>query len=123
MKFIMMFPEFQNKSDSELIETIPLDVVIPILNEVGNYYNERLKMGRVYSVFGHELEDGSDQQQVQCLLPQHGTDDRHPSSRFYSTDRNTGEETHAVYCFKCQRVATPFWLVYLRKTEEGMKNR
>ena len=90
MKFIDLHSEFQGMSDAEIITNIPSNVLGPILFDLSQYYSEQIRMGHVYSYYGYELDDTSDQQQIPCLLPQHGTSDRHPSSRYYSTDRNTG---------------------------------
>lgn len=124
MRFIDTHPEFQGFSDSAIIEKIPSKILGPILFDISEYYNAQIGMGRIYEHYGFELDDSCDQQQIPCLLPQHGTSDRHPSSRFYSTDRNTGILKPSVFCFKCQRTVSAFWLLYMRESElHGLKTR
>lgn len=124
MKFIDLHPEFQGMSDSEIVTNIPSNVLGPILFDLSQYYSEQIRMGSIYSYYGYELDDTSDQQQIPCLLPQHGTSDRHPSSRYYSTDRNTGILKPSVFCFKCQKTVSSFWLLYMRESEfHGLRTR
>ncbi|MFA5071095.1 MAG: hypothetical protein WC511_01840 [Candidatus Pacearchaeota archaeon] len=121
--FLDTHPDYKNYSEEEVIKSVPSSVLIAITPDVANYYDSRIRMGLVYQLYGHSLDDSADQQQIPCLLPSHGTTDRHPSSRFYSSDRNTGEKRHAVFCFKCQRTITPFWLLYARESQRNLKFR
>lgn len=102
--------------DEELISQIPGRYIIPITDALSSYYDSKLDMSAIYNIYGQDLRAGDDQQQVVCLLPSHGSQDRHPSARFYPVDRNTGEIRHAVYCHKCQKMSTPFWLLYKRES-------
>jgi len=116
MKTIDLHPEYVSLPDEELITSIPGNLITPLMESLSSYYDSKLNMQQVYSIYGHELFLGNDQQQVVCLLPSHGSQDRHPSARFYPVDRNTGELRHAVYCHKCQKMTTPFWLLYKRES-------
>lgn len=116
MKTIEIHPEYLSLSDIELIEKIPRDVIIPLTEQISSYYDSKISMQQVYAIYGYELKDTESQQQVSCLLPSHGSQDRHPSARFYPIDRNTGQTKHAVYCHKCQKTTTPFWLLYTRES-------
>jgi hypothetical protein len=58
--------------------------------------------------------------QVNCLLFEHGSNDFNKSARYYSYDRNTGEDKEGVFCFKCQKYLTPFW--YLYKMEKDYRS-
>jgi len=116
VKTIDIFPDYQNMSDEELIEKIPSNTILPISNAVAEFYDSKVSMCDIYSYYGMELQESDSQQQVQCLLPQHGSQDRHPSARFYPVDRNTGEIKHAIYCHKCMKTVSPFWLLYSRES-------
>lgn len=120
MIFLDTHPEYQNYTEEQVIEKVPLNILIAILFDVASAYDVALKMGSIYQYYGYYMDDSSDFQQVPCLLPSHGTGDKHPSSRFYSQDRNTGAKRHSVYCFKCQKAVTPFWLLYNR--EAGIRD-
>lgn len=116
MKTIDIHPEYMNFTDEELIESIPTNYILPLTGKIASFYDGKLSMKDVYSIYGQDLGDTESQQQVQCLLPSHGSQDRHASARFYPVDRHTGEVKHAVYCHKCQKTVTPFWLVYFRES-------
>ena len=116
MKTIDIHPDYQSLSDEDLIAKIPGNLIMPLTDRISSYYDSKISMPQVYMCYGQELRDTDSQQQVQCLLPSHGSQDRHASARFYPTDRNTGQPKHAVYCHKCQRTSTPFWLLYARES-------
>ena len=116
--------EYANLSDEELISKIPSHLITPLGGQIASFYDSRLDIPLIYSMYGYEMRDKESQQQVHCLLPSHGTEDRHPSARYYPQDRNTGEVRQAVYCHKCQKTHTAFWLLYaIESSRTGMHMR
>lgn len=115
MKTIEIYPEYASMSDRELIEKMPSHVIVPLSPAISEWYDGKISMSSVYSHYGQDFGSVETQQQVVCLLPSHGSEDRHPSARFYPVDRQTGELKHAVYCHKCQKTSTPFWLLHSRE--------
>jgi hypothetical protein len=116
MRTIDLHPEYINLSDEELIKQIPSNTIVPLTESISAYYDSKLLMSQVFTNYGYELGSDDTQQQVQCLLPSHGSQDRHPSAKYYPEDRNTGASKPHVYCHKCQKSRTPFWLMYNRES-------
>lgn len=116
MKTIDLHPDYISLSDVELIEKIPSNTILPLTDAICAFYDKKLSISQVYAYYGFDFKDSDYQQQVHCLLPSHGSSDKHPSARYYPIDRNTGQSRQAVYCHKCQKTSTAFWLLYARES-------
>lgn len=124
MKIRDMDPTAPNKSVEELFRTFGYDkTLFPNFRKVADYYVEHLPLWKVlnYYMGADELDEYTEEYQVPCLLPDHGSGDYHRSARYYMYDRETEEESPAVYCFKCSSVKNSFSLLMEKERNEDGK--
>lgn len=113
MKFRTLHPEFVNLPEEDFIDRIPYQTVINLFMQIADYYNENLKLWEILRTYGiYDVDEYTEQAQVSCLCVEHGSSDHHKSARYFSVDRDTGNHRPAVYCYKCNKLLTTFWLLY-----------
>ena len=120
MKLIEQLPYLSVSSDEEILESLPLAYFYSLLPQIAEYYNSNLKMSAVLRTKGIYVEEGVEQQQIQCPIPNHG-EDIHPSCRYYRRDRATEKIHELIYCFKCNQAHTSFSLVYTIQKALGQR--
>lgn len=108
-----MHPKWAKFPSKELLEQVSYNHIFCLLDEFTQYYNDKLSLCMILSRLGvDEVLEGTEEQQVPCILIEHGTRDTHASARFYSFNRESGEHVAAVYCHKCGKRLTAFWYLY-----------
>jgi hypothetical protein len=118
MKVGELHPEYLGMDCSEFIDKVSMNYVHPVVGAVTEYYDSALSIPDIYAHYGAPLRTLSgDEFQVPCILFEHGGSDVHNSSRFYTRDRESGKDSQRLWCFKCQKFTTPFWLVYKREVD------
>lgn len=104
-------------SDDSFIQAVDPKYLHACLKPLADYYDEHLLLWQVMHHYGvDEVSPEDDTAQVPCILPEHGTNDNHKSSRYYRFDRDTNAERGSVWCFKCEKLQTAFWFIYNQET-------
>ena len=130
MKLRDKYPSLAEMQPSVLFRRLDRQPVFAGTAEIANYYTQELPLCDVYNFYGDQLSaqyDGyfphldsdTSEANISCLLPSHGSADKHRSGKYYSFDRNSGEYRPSVYCFKCQKLSTSLWLVFAIERERG----
>lgn len=122
MKIEVLHPELKNMPMQDLVVKVPMRYAVMFSDVLAEYYDSKIGIVDIYRYYGVGIRTRIGHQfQVQCLLPSHGSLDEHSSARYYEADRNTGEVRPRVYCFKCGKVNTLFWMLYRIEEARGRK--
>ena len=112
MKLIDKIPFLNSFSDEEILQTIP-QAVLTTLGQIAQNLDQSLSMIQVLRDFARlPIIGDPDQLQISCPFPEHGSEDKHRSARYYRIDRKSGIKHEAVHCFKCSKTSTPFWIIH-----------
>jgi hypothetical protein len=122
MKVRIMRPEMVTANEDEFLGNLNFQYVYPLFGTIAEWYGEYIPLWRVLNHYGiWDVGDDTDEEQIQCLLIDHGSEDTHASARYFLHDRETDERREAVYCYKCQRLLTSFWYIYnMEKDRHGL---
>lgn len=113
MKIRDIHPEFINLSEEDFISQIPYPPIFNLFMDISDYYDKELPLWQVLRNYGiYDVDEYSDQIQINCLNLEHGSTDFHKSARYFSINRETGEYRPSVYCYKCNKLLTSFWYLY-----------
>lgn len=104
MKLGLLIDNINNKSIEEIIDFVGFSkTIVPLIPDLIEYYDNEMNLFEIINHYSDESLDGSeDEVQVHCCFPEHGGSDNHKSARYYSRDRDSGENRESLYCFKCQ---------------------
>ncbi len=106
-------PGLKALSQVEFIRQVPWEALMASMESLVGYYTPKISLAGFVSTLGRdEVEYGGGEQQVHCLLPEHGGCDLNRSARYFSANRETGDFEEAIYCYKCGIMLTSFWYVY-----------
>ena len=112
------YPDLEREDELGFIEKIPMKSVFPIISEITAYFDKNMTIAGVYDHYGISIRGVSGgEYQIPCLLLEHGSQDTHNSARYYASDRETGVDSERIWCFKCQKFLTPFWLFHSREKD------
>jgi hypothetical protein len=123
LKIRDLFPDLEKALVKDFLEKLNMQTIFEVLPKLVDYYNSELKLWQVLNHYGNlDLYEDTEAQQVPCLLPEHGTEDKKNSAKYFNYDRDTGELSESVYCYKCCKKMTAFWFVYSYEKESNGKN-
>lgn len=120
MKLRDAYPELCNFSSDALIRKVDPGTLSACLTDIGDAYSLALPMWRVLVHYGEYANQDDSGRSVRCLWSTHGTEDKNRSAKYFASDRNTGQERGAVYCYKCQKSLTSFWYVHQMMKDQGL---
>lgn len=113
-------PPTNSLSTKDFLELIPSFYLVHMGNDLANFYAKNYRMTKIMQYFDVEVETFGGDQQVSCSFSEHGTKDIHKSAKYYESDRNTGEMSERVYCWKCEKMSTLYW--YILKQAKDHEN-
>ena len=105
-------PHLRKCSYQEFLGAVPYEGLYENLLELSEDVASKLPLHQILNEMGANILPLSPDQQFRCVLPWHGTQDLHPSARYYTYNRDSGEEEESFYCFKCNEASNSFWLLY-----------
>lgn len=111
MKICDLTPEMRHLPYKELLKVIDRNHFHVLLPKIAEYYDSRLSYRLILESFGVHFR-GEGEQNVNCVLYEHGSTDTHASGKYYTLDRNTGLAKESTYCYKCQKALTAFWFSF-----------
>lgn len=112
-------PLLETSSFVDILRVTDFNYLTAILKDLSEYYDSKLKYSQILSNYGVDIVVNGSDQNVNCVLPEHGTKDTHASSKYYTVDRNSGERRESTYCYKCQRTMTAFWFLFHMERTNG----
>lgn len=119
-------PNWVSMPTDLLLKSIPHVHLRKLMRPVAAWYELNLPMWLVLQSVGYNgsggfgyphIGPGTDEEQLSCILPTHGSTDERPSSRYYQFDKNDGTRCGHLYCWgPCQKAFTSYWYLwtYLR---------
>lgn len=123
MKLKDLFPDLEKVSTEEFLEKIKGSTLIDMMSELVDHYNINLRLWEILNHYGvDKVDETTEAMQVPCLLYEHGSGDVKNSAKYFSYDRETGDNSESVYCYKCQKKLTAFWFIYKYEKEYNGKN-
>jgi len=110
-------------SYEDWIDQVPPDALSLCSSFIYEKVNENFPLSKFLRVATKEdIYDGDEQCQVSCFLTSHGSMDSNKSARYFREDRETGEVSPAVYCYKCSSVLHTFGYVYTWMKQQDEKS-
>jgi len=85
---------------------------------VSKLLDTQIDLSVVLDYFGIDVSTYSKEEQIPCLLPQHGTHDNKNSARYY---RDSDTNFSRIHCFKCQKTLSGFWYFYTIQKDSDLK--
>ena len=125
MKVRELHPDWISTTNSDLLERIPFDILLAVMDSVVTHYNGLMSLAGIINSIGRDTVSAElGEQQIHCVFIEHGSRDTNKSARYYTHNRETGAEEEAVYCYRCGRMLTTFWYFFRHlKDQQGLNLR